>query len=67
MVGKEAVKRNVKANRIASALASILGGGGSGDSAFAQGGGPLIKNVSKAVQKVGEIIVKQLGGDHIIS
>jgi alanyl-tRNA synthetase len=67
MVGKEAAKRNVNANKIASALASILGGGGSGDSTFAQGGGPLIKNVSKAVQEAGEIIIKQLGGNHIIS
>jgi alanyl-tRNA synthetase len=67
MVGKDATKLNIRANKIASTLGSILGGGGSGDSVFAQGGGPLKDNLSKAIQKAEEMIIKQKGGNDGIS
>ncbi|MCW4019637.1 MAG: DHHA1 domain-containing protein, partial [Candidatus Bathyarchaeota archaeon] len=60
MAGKEATKLGVDAAEIARGVASVLGGGGSGRSDFAQGGGTLVEKASDALRKVEEIITKQL-------
>lgn len=59
MAGKDAVKRGINADEIAKETASVLGGGGSGRPDFAQGGGTLVKKVTKALQKAAEVVRKQ--------
>ena len=59
MVGTDALKQGINANEIAEETSSILGGGGSGRSDFAQGGGTLIKNMTKALHKAAEVVRKQ--------
>ncbi len=60
MAGKDAVKRGIDAGEIAKEIASLLGGGGSGRPDFAQGGGTLVKNISKVQQKAEKVVRKQL-------
>ena len=60
MAGKEAIKYGINAREIADKASSVLGGGGSGRSDFAQGGGTLIDKVPEALSKAEEIIRKQL-------
>jgi len=60
MAGKSAVKRGINARQIADISASVLGGGGSGRSDFAQGGGTLTTRVLEAIWKAEETIRKQL-------
>jgi len=60
MAGKKAVNRGINSSEIAGAVASLLGGGGSGRFDFAQGGGTLVKKIPDALMKAEEIIRKQL-------
>jgi len=60
MAGKEAVNRGINSREIAGEVASVLGGGGSGRTDFAQGGGTLVKKMSEALAKAEEIVRKQL-------
>jgi alanyl-tRNA synthetase len=60
MAGKDAVDLGINAGEIAKETASVLGGGGSGRPDFAQGGGTLIRNMSKALQKAEKVVKKQL-------
>ena len=60
MVGKSAIQRGVNAREIVQESASIIGGGGGGDPKFAQGGGPLVQKLPKAIQKAETILTKQL-------
>lgn len=62
MAGKEAIEQGVNASEIAKKIASILGGGGSGRSDFAQGGGTLIKKVPEALKTVEDIVKQQVAG-----
>ncbi|MDQ1280948.1 MAG: alanyl-tRNA synthetase [Thermoproteota archaeon] len=62
MAGEEAVKRSVHAGKIASEVARILGGGGSGRSNFGQGGGVKVKMVMEALGIVEAVVKKQLIG-----
>lgn len=59
-VGKEALKRGVNARQIADETASTLGGGGSGRSNFAQGGGTKTEKVEEAMRKALEVIKEQI-------
>jgi len=60
MAGKEALERGINSSEIAGEAASVLGGGGSGRPDFAQGGGTLVKKMSDALAKAGEIVRKQV-------
>ena len=60
MAGYEALKRGIDSSEIANKTASLLGGGGSGRSGFAQGGGKLINEVPAALKKAEETIKEQL-------
>jgi len=60
MAGKEAIKRGINAKQIADEAAALLGGGGSGRTDFAQGGGTQTRKVPDALQKAEETIRKQL-------
>jgi len=60
MAGKEAAKKGVDAREIANEAASMLGGGGSGKSDFAQGGGTKVKKLSEAIQKAEQTVRKKL-------
>jgi len=62
MAGKEAMKRGANARQIADEAASLLGGGGSGKTDFAQGGGTRIAKVSEALKKAQEVIIRQVEG-----
>jgi len=62
MVGRDGQELGLKADDVARAVSSELGGGGSGRSDFAQGGGTRINNVPLALSKVEEIVREKLGG-----
>ena len=62
MAGEEAVRKSVHAGKIASEMAKILGGGGSGRPNFGQGGGVEVDRVSEALNIVEKIIKKQISG-----
>jgi len=62
MVGKDALKEGANAQEIAREAAKVLGGGGSGQPSFAQGGGPLINKSSEALDRAKEILKRQLEG-----
>jgi len=61
-VGEKAIGKGVHAGVIASETASIVGGGGSGDPTFGQGGGIEIAKISKAMDRVLQIVKNQLSG-----
>ena len=61
-VGEEAIEKGVNAGVIANEAASIIGGGGSGDPNFGQGGGSEIAKTSQAMDKVIHIVKDQLSG-----
>jgi alanyl-tRNA synthetase len=63
MAGKEALKYGINARQIADEAASLLGGGGSGRSDFAQGGGTQTDKVQEALQKAEKTIRKQTETD----
>ena len=60
--GKYAIEKGVHAGEIASMTASIIGGGGSGDPNFGQGGGIDIAKTSQAMESVIRIVKNQLSG-----
>jgi alanyl-tRNA synthetase len=60
MVGKEALKKGIDARQIANEAATMLGGGGSGRTEFAQGGGTQLKKMAEAIKKAEETMRKQL-------
>ena len=60
MAGKDAVKKGVKASDVAKEAASAIGGGGSGRSDFAQGGGTKINKLDDAIKKAEAVLRKQL-------
>jgi alanyl-tRNA synthetase len=60
MVGKDAVRRGIDARQIANEAALTLGGGGSGRTEFAQGGGPRPENLATAMKKAEETVRRQL-------
>jgi len=62
MAGKEAIKRGASARQIADEAASLLGGGGSGETDFAQGGGTRTARVPEALKKAEEVIKRQVEG-----
>jgi alanyl-tRNA synthetase len=60
MAGEEAVRRGVNAGGIASELAQIVGGGGSGRPDFGQGGGVKLDKVSEAISSAEKIVERQI-------
>jgi alanyl-tRNA synthetase len=62
MAGEEAVRRKVHAGKIASEVAKILGGGGSGRPNFGQGGGIKVEKALEALSVVEIILKKQISG-----
>jgi alanyl-tRNA synthetase len=60
MAGKEATKKGIDAREIANEAATVMGGGGSGRSDFAQGGGTRVEKLSGALQKAEDTIRKQV-------
>ncbi|UCE15612.1 MAG: alanine--tRNA ligase [Candidatus Bathyarchaeota archaeon] len=60
MAGKEAVKHGINSSEIAGEAASVLDGGGSGRTDFAQGGGTLVMKMSDALAKAEETVRKQV-------
>jgi alanyl-tRNA synthetase len=60
MAGREALGLGVDSSEIAGAAAAVLGGGGSGRSDFAQGGGPSVEKVPTALATAEEVIQKQI-------
>jgi len=60
MAGKEATRKGVDAREMANEAASALGGGGSGRTDFAQGGGTLLEKLPEAIEKAEETVRKQL-------
>jgi alanyl-tRNA synthetase len=63
MAGKEALDRGINSRQIADEVASLLGGGGSGRSNFAQGGGTEIDKVPEALERAEELIREQAETD----
>ncbi|MEZ7858166.1 MAG: DHHA1 domain-containing protein, partial [Aquiluna sp.] len=49
VAGDQAVKKGHKAGELVSAASKILGGGGGGKPELAQGGGPNIDQLAKAI------------------
>jgi len=60
MAGEGAVSLGIDARQIANEAASKLGGGGSGRSDFAQGGGTKVEHLSEAIEQAEKTIRKQL-------
>ncbi len=60
MSGKEALGLGVDCGQIAEEAASLLGGGGGGRKEFAQGGGTRVDEVLEALEKIKDIISRQL-------
>ncbi len=60
--GNKAIEKGVHAGAIASGIASIIGGGGSGDPNFGQGGGSDIAKTSQAMERVIHIVKNQISG-----
>ena len=60
MAGEDAVRRGVNAGGIASELARIVGGGGSGRLDFGQGGGIELDKVSEAIGSTEKIVERQI-------
>ncbi len=62
MAGKRAVEKGVDAAEIVRKASAIVGGGGGGRLNFAQGGGTRPEKLKEALEKVEEILRKQIGG-----
>jgi len=62
MAGGDAVSTGVDAREIAGGAAALLGGGGSGRTDFAQGGGTRVEKMPEALQRAEEIVKRQSGG-----
>jgi alanyl-tRNA synthetase len=60
MAGKTAITKGINAIEIVKEASALINGGGGGKLNFAQGGGPIIKNLTKAVKKAEEIAKKQV-------
>ena len=60
MAGKTAIAKGVNASEIVKEASTLINGGGGGKLNFAQGGGPLVTNLTKAVKKAEEIAKKQV-------
>jgi len=60
MVGEEALRRGINAQKIAQEAAIKLGGGGSGRPEFAQGGGPRVDGVPDTIEVAKAFIRKQV-------
>jgi alanyl-tRNA synthetase len=60
MAGEGAISLGIDARQIANEAASKLGGGGSGRSDFAQGGGTRVEHLSEAIDQAEKTIRKQL-------
>ena len=60
MAGKDAVAKGVNATEIARATAPILGGGGSGRTEFAQGGGTITGKKDAAIKTAMETLREQV-------
>ncbi|MCW4055602.1 MAG: alanine--tRNA ligase [Candidatus Bathyarchaeota archaeon] len=57
--GKQAVLEGVNAGEMAEGTAKMLGGGGSGNAAFAQGGGTESRKIKEALKKAETILRRQ--------
>jgi alanyl-tRNA synthetase len=62
MAGKKAVEKGVNAAEIVREASAIVGGGGGGKINFAQGGGTRPEKLKEALEKVEEVLLKQIGG-----
>jgi alanyl-tRNA synthetase len=60
MAGEDAISLGIDARQIANEAASKLGGGGSGRTDFAQGGGTRVEHLSEAIEQAEKIIRRQL-------
>jgi len=60
MAGTEGVKAGIHAGKLASALAKILGGGGSGKPNFGQGGGEQVNKIDEALKAVKSLVKTML-------
>ena len=59
-LGQEALKAGLNAAEMAGELGRVVGGGGSGKAHFAQGGGPNVGEVSRALEKFAELLREKL-------
>jgi len=62
MAGRKAVEKGVDAAEIVREASAIIGGGGGGRPNFAQGGGTRPEKLKEALEKVEEVLRKQIGG-----
>jgi len=62
MAGKKAVEKGVNAAEIVREASAIVGGGGGGRPNFAQGGGTRPEKLKEALEKIEEVLRKQIGG-----
>jgi alanyl-tRNA synthetase len=67
LAGDNAVTKGIKSGKIASEIASLLGGGGGGRPNFGQGGGTSTENIEDALQALELIAMRQLKGEIIES
>ncbi|MEM3769748.1 MAG: alanine--tRNA ligase [Candidatus Bathyarchaeia archaeon] len=61
MAGKKAVEKGVNAAEIVREASTIIGGGGGGRTNFAQGGGTQPEKLKEALEKIEEILRRQIG------
>ncbi len=55
-LGQEALKAGLNAAEIARELGRLVGGGGSGEEWFAQGGGPALDKMGEALERFAELL-----------
>jgi alanyl-tRNA synthetase len=60
MAGEGAISLGIDARQIANEAASKLGGGGSGRTDFAQGGGTRVEHLSEAIEQAEKTVRRQL-------
>ena len=61
IAGKGALKRGIKADKLASEIGRILGGSGGGEPSFGQAGGKDVTKVQKAISAFKNSVKRQLG------
>ncbi|MEM3612940.1 MAG: DHHA1 domain-containing protein, partial [Candidatus Bathyarchaeia archaeon] len=61
MAGKKAIEKGVNAAEIVQETSAIIGGGGGGRTNFAQGGGTKPERLKEALERVEEILRRQIG------